>query len=662
MNKNVYEGIHPKVRLKHFSKKEKDIIKNLSNEFYVTNGGTEIKLGYNSKYKYFIIKPTDEYVEMFNIEREIVVIFSPYESFEPRTLDAINYVYKKFERHRLEKICSIIISKDTRVEYKIQDIIKNDKESQILIPFSYKELLNINNPYFMKNRFKKHFYTRDLFAFESPLKKDIYFFGRNDMVYNIANRHKSKENSGLFGLRKTGKTSVIFGIMRTLEKMDEKFVFIDCQSPAFHKRRWNKALFFIISEIIRQNKLNINLIKEDKYTEENAPLIFEKQLKTINKKLNNNILLIFDEIENITFNISPTKHWANELDFIYFWQTLRSLFQKTSLFTYLIVGTNPKCIETSSIQGFDNPIYNQIPYQYISGFDVSETKEMVSKLGSIMGLFFNDIIYAKLTEDFGGHPFLIRHVCSLINKISPSKRPTKIDKSVYREAKRKFNEEYSNYINMILEVLKEFYGDEYEILKLLAIEDYDSFYQHVNTSTDYVNHLLGYNIISRNNNNYTFQIETVKKHLCKKQKYKRLNLSQSEMLQEISNRRNEVEPKIRKIIRTQLMANYGVDEAKKIILKIMGKSRKKNHENLSYSDLFNPRKSKIYFNDLKKVILKEWKVFKNIFSKGKQDFERIMEAINLYRNDAHAKKITQNEMRYFRMCIEVIETDLNNFL
>ena len=171
---------------------------------------------------------------MFNLEREIIVIFSPFGRFEPRTLDAIDYVSQKHQALRLEKICSIVISKDDNIEDKLQELLKNEKESQIVIPFSYTELINTNDPFFIRNRFKKYFYSRDLFAFESPLKKDLYFFGRNGIINEIVNRHKSNENSGLFGLRKTGKTSLIFGVQRTLSKVDEKSVFIDCQNPSFH--------------------------------------------------------------------------------------------------------------------------------------------------------------------------------------------------------------------------------------------------------------------------------------------------------------------------------------------------------------------------------------------------------------------------------------------
>jgi hypothetical protein len=663
MDEKIIPGINSNVRLNHFDAQEKEIIRKISGEWYVTNGGSEFILGSKSKYRHFLIKPTNIYREMFNLEREIVVIFSPYPIFEPRTLDAIDFATRQHQTLRIERICSIVISQDDRIEFKLQNLLKNDGESQVVIPYSYKELIESKDSFFIRNRFKKYFYSRDLFAFEAPLKKDLYFFGRNDLVNRIVNRHKSNENSGLFGLRKTGKTSVIFSVQRTLLKSDEISVFIDCQNPSFHKRRWNKALYYIIWQITKQINLSLKLIDEEMYTDENASIVFEDEICKIHNYIKQkNILIIFDEIENITFNISPSEHWANGLDFIYFWQTLRSIFQKlNNVFSYLIVGTNPLCVELPSIQGKDNPIFNQIPFEYIPGFDVPQTRDMVRKLGRFMGLQFDEIIYGRLTEDFGGHPFLIRHVCSIINRYCSSERPAQVNKIIYEKAKDTFQTEHFNYIDMILNVLEKFYNDEYEMLKYLANGDYEQFYECDKKSPNYTNHLIGYGIVEKHRDGHSLKIEAVKNYLLNKYKYTKLSLSQDEMLKEISERRNALEPKLRHIIRTQLMAQYGSIKAKEMVLNLMGGKRKETYSVSSYNDIFNPNKSIIFFDDLRKIVNRYWDDFKNIFNIDKPEFDSMMVAINKYRIDAHAKEITKQEMEYFRVCISNLEKKIKDF-
>lgn len=152
--------------------------------------------------------------------------FSNYEKFEPRTFDAIAEVYRRNEQQfRIDRICSIIISKDKNVIEELHQILKNDIEMQVVVPFRYVELQSGDKTQLITNRFREHFYERDLFAFESPLKKDIYFFGRRDYIHELLSRHNSSENSGVFGLRRSGKTSVLQAVERAAKLINTVCVF-----------------------------------------------------------------------------------------------------------------------------------------------------------------------------------------------------------------------------------------------------------------------------------------------------------------------------------------------------------------------------------------------------------------------------------------------------
>jgi hypothetical protein len=89
MAEKVQPGIHPDVTsgLNRFTYQETEIIKRLSKEWYITNSGSDLPLG-NSVYRYILMKPIDTYQEMFNLEREIIAVFSPYDKFEPRAIEA----------------------------------------------------------------------------------------------------------------------------------------------------------------------------------------------------------------------------------------------------------------------------------------------------------------------------------------------------------------------------------------------------------------------------------------------------------------------------------------------------------------------------------------------------------------------------------------------
>ena len=175
-------GIHANVhdQLSSFTQDEKTIVQKFAKEWYITGAGS-FKIAQRSEYRYLLIKATHIYQEMFGFERELIVIFSPYEIFQARSVDAIDNLYdsvlKKYQALRIERICSVILSQDTQIEEKIRKILKESQESQVVIPISYAEILGNDDPYFLRNKFKNNFYSRDLFDFESPLRKELYFLG-----------------------------------------------------------------------------------------------------------------------------------------------------------------------------------------------------------------------------------------------------------------------------------------------------------------------------------------------------------------------------------------------------------------------------------------------------------------------------------------------------
>lgn len=649
----VRPGIHRDARLERFRREELKIVYILSRQWFVTAAGVHNTP--TSKYRFALLKPTLRLQEMFGVEREILAIFSHYKIFDTRTFDAIGQIQKKYPDKRIDKICSIIFSEDPAIEKKVLDIAKTDSESAITIPFSYAEMgANDKDENHLNNKLRRVFYARDLFSFNSPLKKDLYFFGRSNLIHEIVSRHESFENTGLFGLRKTGKTSVIFGVERALNIKGVASVIIDCQSTAVHNRRWNQVLHYIINQIVTKYDSTITIKNEDKYSLTNAAIAFEDQLVRINSKLGKRIVIVFDEIENLSPATSPSDHWRSGDDFVLFWQSIRSVFQKRSdLFTYLIVGTNPMCVETPTINGKDNPIFSAVPFQYIPPFSPAQVREMVSRLGGFMGLTFDESIYTRLCEDYGGHPFLIRHMCSTINRTAPQTRPVIVDRLLYNEAKKKFEDGNSTYVEMIIQVLRDFYPNEYEMLKFLASEDYESFNTFLSDSRSYINHLVGYGIIRQSGQVYDFNIDIIKRFLLEQGAKKDIRrMKQEEMWTEISEARNPFETKMRRLVRSLLVAAYGESEAKEKFLDLLGPIKTAKYKDLSFKEIMSGGRADVYFEDLRKAINKNWSVFEKVFEKRQDLFDRHMIIVNSYRKDAHAGKITSDEMGAFRVSMK----------
>ena len=655
---NTYAGIHPMVNLNSFDSEERNIIKTLGKTFYVTNGGIKISLGATSEYRYCLIKPTDYFSEQFNLKREIVVIFSNYEKFEPRTFDAIAEVYRRNEQQfRIDRICSIIISKDKNVIEELHQILKNDIEMQVVVPFRYVELQSGDKTQLITNRFREHFYERDLFAFESPLKKDIYFFGRRDYIHELLSRHNSSENSGVFGLRRSGKTSVLQAVERAAKLINTVCVFLDCQD--LYHFSWNRALFAVIEKISKSVNMPISSTKEN-YDEENANEKFAYDLTAIISASPRDILLLIDEIEQITPGLGMKDNWKNGVDFVKFWQTVRSNFHKWGKkFTFILAGTNPSAIEQVSIAGHDNPLFNQLKADsYLLPFSVDDTKEMINKLGGYIGLRFDDIVCAKLTQDFGGHPYLIRHFCSAINKYimdGRMQKPVLVTNAIYNKAMPIFAKKSAdNYCRFIMGVLIDYYPEEYKFIEQLALGNIGIDDQAI-YDPQMISHLLGYGIIEDNQGVLDFKIEVLKNYFNRKYAYKRQNMTNEEKWAEISERRNRV------IVKTQLKAIYG-NSAKQKVLDSMRNEVRLKYANLQYNDLFDPKKCEIYFLQLGNLIEKHWnQCFKNIFSRNKPSIKSYFTIINDLRCECHAAPVSDEEMDSFRGAMRTLEKEVNSY-
>lgn len=684
VDKEVGNGIHPYIYLKESqcsgihnhivsfinsaSLQEQAIAKAFAKVFYITVFDHTAP-SFNSRYTYYLLKPTHFFSEKFNLNREIIMIFSDYDTFEPRSLDAIDSVHRKIALKsplRLERICSVMVSGDPNVSEKLKDLLKtNSEEMQMIIPFSYQEICdNCDNPdweNFVHKRFIDYFYERDLFAFSDPIKKDLYFFGRQSFVQSLVGCYKSHQNVGVFGLRRSGKTSILYAMQRTLKRMNHKWLQIDCGSIA--TMRWFEALQYIVDKAYEIFEIDPAKNINEQYTESNASKSFEEDMLELSKHTEGSLMIMFDEIEQITFDIALEDHWKNGSDFIRFWRAFRAYYQKyPTNISFVIAGTNPKAVETSLVSGYDNPLYQQLRIMYLPPFDVKETTEMVNKLGGFMGLNFDEIVCSFLTQDYGGQPFIIRTVCSKINSyLNETKitKPKKITKNIYDEVNTKFKEsaDLEEYCRLIIDILRRNYEKEYNFLKHLAL--YNKFPADRESKLA-LEHLIGYSIIRVDENIPGFTNETLKKYLINEHPYERKLRTNEEKWAEISERRNRVEPKLREKVRLLLNGFLGEAIAKsKIIDALIHMNKMKNeYNNFSYSDFFDQKKCAIYWSEMINLVFFNWQCFQNLFT-DRTMFKAQGDIVNALRRDCHAYEVTDEEFESFRTAISWLENEID---
>lgn len=582
--------------------------------------------------------------------------FSDYANFQPRTLDEFEKIFQSIPKLRPNKICRLVVSADPRAKKIVQGLINNDPQLPAFIVFDYDELNHSFKTDFFHSRIRQHFFSRDLFDVDTPIQRDTNLFGRTEIVRRITDRIKSSENFSLFGLRKSGKTSIINAVNRTLPS--NTVLLIDCQSPAVHARRWNQLLLDLCVGVHKYRGAGLPAPREEEFSSDRASSSFTNFFDRWRaKNENNRVAIVFDEIERISFSTGASQHWRHENDFVFFWQTLRSCFQSGSgALSFGLIGTSPETIETARIFQHDNPIFGFVSIEYVKGLDQTQVHEMLNILGGPMGMSFDPGAASLLSDQLGGHPYLVRKFASALNKsIHQSKRPCVVDKGAIKKQMEKFHVGAESYVRMMLDVFSECYSTEFGLARMLASnpDEWSSIYADDKAA---LSHLEGFGIVQMQSSGPVFQMEIVSRYLTERYRYDRENLDQSERRAEISERRNALELNLRKFIRFSLILNFGKLAVDKILMSV-DEERRLELAQLPLDQLLGST-TPLYFRDLTGAIMKNWSVFQNFFDSMKDEVRGHLDCINTYRADAHALDISDRDFAKVRKAFEFFEEAL----
>ncbi len=214
---------------------------------------------------------------------------------------------------------------------------------------------------------------------------------------------------------------------------------------------------------------------------------------------------------------------------------------------------------------------------------------------------------------------------------------------------------------MIVEVLREWYPDEYEMLKFLAQGDMESFNEFASDSPVFTKHLIGYGLVQCSDNGYAFNIESLKEFLANQHQYERINLTDGEKVEEIGRRRNSLEKQLRAVLRSDMMFAYG-NRGKDKVVASLPEARREKIKDQSLEALLSKDSSPLYFSDLVNIVNREWEAVKNAFGMDKNKVVFMLEEINrIGRPDAHAKSIEKDDFDQLRLYFKKLESVLGDW-
>lgn len=625
------------------------------------------------EFSFWLADPKEHTRERFGLNREVLVIYSEYDTIDARILRTVDEIQIDHRfRHRLDPVLVLLIHRSDPLVTK--ELLSSDPD-RVVVPFLEEELTDgSKGSLFVRLRIAEYFGQIDLFGMSSPITTDKYFFGRDTLVQELVGRTTSRaENSGVFGLRKTGKTSVLRAVERRVSNRPVLAEYIDCHSPRIHAARWWQVLENIVDRLntrLKRDRRRTARVQLD-YSEATAGIRFSSDIQTLMVDGDlERILVMLDEVEFITPKISGQlgQHWDD--DFIPFWQTIRSTHQETQgSLVFIVAGVNPLCVQEPRFAEQPNPIFQLAPPYFLEPFQRDDVRAMVRFIGRYSGLRFEEKVYDYLCDKYGGHPFLVRTASSEVWRsmaIDDPNQRVEVSTRDFEKREVEIRTRLAQPIRDILLSLVWWYPEEYDLLQILAAGDADFVDDYVKVHPNSLVQFAQYGIL-KSGGTTDFAIEDIRAFIeTNGDKYKSEispflrgdmppdllpEVPDLETLGRLFERRCKVEAKLRRVILMYLGFNENWDPKK--IAEAIIKGLRRRPDRSEPGALFVGRTpqeaiNQLYLLDLKQITLENWRVLGPLYDGQKVRFEMNMETINNARRiEAHTKPFTLGEIEDF---------------
>lgn len=643
--RHVFEG-HPE---------ERRAVRSLEGVLYVTYASK------HETYLYALARLEEAAKARFNLERELLIVFSPFERTDMRTINALKQLRKSYQDRAHQTVALLFHKCEGAHRDSIERLCRDEFENDlVIVPLAIQDVMDADDPLsYVVRAFRKHIGESELFERSTPLRSDRFFYGRSDLVRRIADGTVTKqEHYGVFGVRKAGKTSLLFAIQRSLGQRVIS-CYIDCENPDLSTGNWATALGVVFSRLAEAAKVEPRLTFDSEQPVESLRGLVNQVLS----KRAAHICILLDEIEHITPK-SLTKPWRS--DFILFWRALRSISQEVgNRLTFIVAGVNASAVGAPHVEGDQNPLYELLNREFLPPLGEEDVRVMISELGSLVAVRFEDEVGTWLRRQFGGHPLATRIACALVlgSVQQRSDRVADVSELAGIVAVQHFealdSEIYARLETVAREILVTlalWYPDEYDVLHMMSETPDDlTVVGMILEAPVWNNNLKLYGLVDHEARPLPFLARYLRRDGGWFRRTARelggmgveageiAGLATSMEVAELAELRRRCERQLRLLIVRQLMTATRGD-ASAVAKKVA------SHIGRGASEFVGVGLKEIvdglYLVELTKIIAGEWQVFAWIFGNEEARFVELARIANQLgrRLEAHSRDITSDEM------------------
>jgi hypothetical protein len=393
-----------------------------------------------------------------------MLFYSPHGDLQGRTFEAAVREVSGSDRS-VTPDTFFLWSPDPRLRVKLHDW---SRPSKLAIPL----LIDDEDELSLITLLRDHVYSRDLFYITTPVY-GASFFGRRTLLQSLRDDVFNQRVTGVFGLRKSGKTSILLQLTEELQEDNVVTVLIDLEAfPSPPEDPTDDIVADLRRRLI--DELKARKLRTQELSElQDRPTILElkQALQTILKRLRkegHRILLLLDEIEYLTPADRIDIAEGDMPRIAQLLSALRSIVQETDNFTFVLSGLTSAIVEGGRLYGRPNPLFSWAKAVYVKPLAREEADDLASTVGGKMGIQIDPGALEALHEASGGHAYLYRNLGSAVVAHLPTDdfQRTMTRASVLTELNDWKSRVQGNIEEMIQHV-KRYYATEAVMLELL---------------------------------------------------------------------------------------------------------------------------------------------------------------------------------------------------
>jgi cold shock CspA family protein len=477
---------------------------------------------------YVLVKPGQQIREKYGFNKQLFV----YYCFEPCSqIEAITRGVNFFNDYRSgreeeihqRELLVVLTGAVDEIRGYLKKLREDPQTNPTIIPVLLEDAekaLNDNNATeYIEQLFDEWLSQIDRYRENYPVHGRDFFGRERDLAVLNKNIELGKP-TGIFGLRKVGKTSILYQLAYIRTK--DLVAYVDAQAATIYDCKFilwealNKWLDMEASHDRhngRPKSSKLKLSRENYATVDELP-DFDEVLRLFDEDVRVllaanlttvKLVLLIDEIELITPSRDNRAEWIGALQMIRY---LRGSAQNTSKrFIPIIAGANPKICEDPHWGAEDNPVFQFFDENFIPLLPETDCKELIVKIGELMNVSYEKPALDSIFKAVGGHPYFTRRLCSHIVSIFVE-RPLLVTMEMVEIAQEEFLiKEEALFKDIVFRLTRDF-PDELEILKWVArggeIGELKLLISTWNTS---IKHLEGYQLIERDRDSAAIRIK-----------------------------------------------------------------------------------------------------------------------------------------------------------